>query len=165
MKMLKKLDLTLNKIEGVFLILMLSVMMLVAFGQVMLRNVFHTGINGADILLRHLVLWIGFLGAAIATSEERHINIDALRRFLSPRIRSAVDVLTDLFAAVICFFLMNAARVFVQSEMADQRMVYQDIPAWYVQVIIPIGFGLLVVHFTIRAILRAHSALTKGGGE
>jgi TRAP-type C4-dicarboxylate transport system permease small subunit len=165
MKMLKKIDLALNKIEGVFLILMLSVMMLVAFGQVMLRNVFHTGINGADILLRHLVLWIGFLGAAIATSEERHINIDALRRFLSPRIRSAVDVLTDLFAAVICFFLMNAARVFVQSEMTDQRMVYQDIPAWYVQVIIPIGFGLLVVHFTIRAILRAHSALTKGGGD
>jgi TRAP-type C4-dicarboxylate transport system permease small subunit len=165
MKTLKTLDLTLNKIEGALLILMLSIMVLVAFGQVMLRNVFHTGINGADILLRHLVLWIGFLGAAIATSEKRHINIDALRRFLSPRIRASVDVLTDLFAAVICFLLMNAARVFVQAEMTDGRMVYQNIPSWYVQVIIPVGFGLLVVHFTIRAIIRAHAALTKGGEE
>lgn len=165
MKILKTIDLALNKAEGALLILMLSTMVLVAFGQVMLRNVFHTAILGADILLRHLVLWIGFLGAAIATSEERHINIDALRRFLPPRIRSAVDVLTDIFATVVCFFLMNAARVFVESEMADNRIVFQGIPSWYVQSIIPIGFGLLVVHFTIRAILRAHVAATKGGNE
>ena len=163
--MLKTLDLALNKVEGVLLILMLSIMVLVAFGQVMLRNIFHTGINGADILLRHLVLWIGFLGAAIATSEERHINIDALRRFLSPRIRSAVDVLTDLFAAVICFFLMSAARVFVESEMAAGRMIFQNIPTWYAQIIIPIGFGLLVIHFIIRSMIRAHTAFTKGGAE
>ena len=165
MKILKTLDLVLNKVEGALLIPMLSVMVLVAFSQVMLRNVFHTGIDGADVLLRHLVLWIGFLGAAIATSEERHINIDALRRFLPLRIRSAVDVLTDLFAAVVCFFLMNAARVFVESEMSDNRMVFQGVPSWCVQCIIPIGFGLLVVHFTIRAILRAHAAATKGGKE
>jgi len=165
MKILKKIDLALNKAEGALLILMLSTMVVVAFGQVMLRNVFHTGVLGADILLRHLVLWIGFLGAAIATSEERHINIDALRRFLPLRIRSAVDVLTDIFAAVVCFFLMNAARVFVESEMADKRMVFENIPSWCVQSIIPIGFGLLVVHFTIRAILRGHAFVTKGGKE
>jgi TRAP-type C4-dicarboxylate transport system permease small subunit len=165
MKIIKLIDRMLNTIEGALLILMLSVMVLVAFGQVMLRNIFHTGITGADVLLRHLVLWIGFLGAAIATSEERHINIDALRRFLSPRIRSAVDVLTDLFAAVICFLLMNAARVFVESEQSAGRMIFQGIPSWYAQVIIPVGFGLLVVHFTLRAILRAHAALTKGGAQ
>ena len=164
MKTLKAFDLALNKAEGVLLILMLSIMVLVAFSQVMLRNIFHTGINGADVLLRHLVLWIGFLGAAIATSEKRHINIDALRRFLPPRIRSAVDVITDLFAAIVCYFLMNAARVFVESEKAAGQMMYQNIPVWYAQIIIPVGFGLLVVHFAIRTIIRAH-ALTKGGGE
>jgi TRAP-type C4-dicarboxylate transport system permease small subunit len=165
MKIIKAIDAILNKVESALLIFMLATMVIVAFGQVMLRNVFHTGISGADILLRHLVLWIGFLGAAIATSEERHINIDALRRFLSPRIRSAVDVLTDIFAAIICYFLMNAALTFVKNELLDNRMVYQNIPAWYVQVIIPIGFGLLVIHFILRAIIRAQSALTKGGTE
>ena len=162
MKILKKIDLALNKAEGALLILMLSTMVVVAFGQVMLRNVFHTGVLGADILLRHLVLWIGFLGAAIATSEERHINIDALRRFLSHRIRSTVDVLTDVFAAVVCYYLMNAAWVFVKSEMASGHMVYKEIPVWCVQIIIPIGFGLLMVHFTIRAFLRAHGLKRKG---
>ena len=115
--------------------------------------------------MRHLVLWIGFLGAAIATSEERHINIDALRRFLSPRIRSAVDVVTDLFAAVVCFFLMSAARGFVESEKAAGRMIFQNIPTWYAQIIIPVGFGLLVIHFILRAMIRAHFAASKVGGE
>jgi len=165
MKILKTLDLVLNKFEGALLILMLSVMVLVAFGQVVLRNVFHTGIDGADVLLRHLVLWIGFVGAAIATSKERHINIDALRRFLSPRIRSAVDVCTDIFATVVCYFLMRAAQAYVELEKTGGRFVYESIPVWYGEVIIPVGFGLLMVHFAIRAGLRAHSALTKGGGE
>jgi TRAP-type C4-dicarboxylate transport system permease small subunit len=165
MKILKTIDTAFNKLESALLILMLTTMVVVAFGQVVLRNVFHTGIQGADVLLRHLVLWIGFLGAALATSAERHINIDALRRFLSPRIRSAIDVLTDLFASVVCFFLMNAARVFVEAEKADNRMVYQEIPAWYVQTIIPIGFGLLVIHFALRALIRGNNALSKGGAE
>ncbi|MFH0990313.1 MAG: TRAP transporter small permease [bacterium] len=162
MNWLKKIDFFMNKIEGYLLILLLSVMVVLAFAQVVLRNLFSAGIFWADILLRNLLLWVGFLGAAIATSEERHINIDALRRFFSVRVRSAVDVITDLFAAFICFLLMKAAWVFVQSEIADKRTVFEDIPSWYLQIIIPIGFGLLVVHFIIRSILRAHTALSRG---
>jgi TRAP-type C4-dicarboxylate transport system permease small subunit len=161
MKVLKSLDAALNKVESALLILMLSAMVLVAFGQVVLREVFRTGLDWGDILLRHLVLWLGFLGAAIATSEERHINIDALRRFLPPRVRSSVDVLTDLCAAFICFLLMQAAYGFVQLDMSSQQTMYQNIPSWYAELIIPVGYGLLVVHFTLRAIMRAHSVLTK----
>jgi len=91
-------------------------------------------------------LWIGFLGAAIATSEKRHINIDALRRFLPPRIRSAVDVITDLFAAIICYFLMIAARVSLSPKKRQDNDL-SEYPVWYAQIIIPVGFGLLVVHF------------------
>lgn len=165
MKVLKTLDAALNKVEGVLLILMLSIMVVVAFGQVVLREVFHTGLDWGDILLRHLVLWLGFIGAAIATSKERHINIDALRRFLPQRVRSAVDVFTDLFAASICFLLMKAAYVFVQSEASFQRMIFENIPSWYVQMIIPIGYGLLIVHFTLRALIRANTALAKDAVE
>lgn len=165
MKVLRTLDTVLNKIEGALLILMLSVMVVIAFGQVVLREVFRTGLDWGDILLRHLVLWLGFLGAAIATSEERHINIDALRRFLPVRIRSSVDVLTDLFAACICFLLMKAAFGFMQMEMSAQRMIFENIPSWYAESIIPVGYGLLIIHFTLRALIRAHFVVTKGAVE
>ena len=155
MNVLKSIDKALTKLEGYILITLLFVMVVMAFLQVALRNLFSSGILWADIFLRHLLLWLGFLGAAIATSENRHINIDALRRFLSKRMRSAVEVLTDSFAAVICFMLAQASLTFVQGEIADRRVLFGDIPSWYAQVIIPIGFGLLVVHFAIRALLHA----------
>jgi TRAP-type C4-dicarboxylate transport system permease small subunit len=161
MKILESIDKALTRAEEIILITLLSVMVVMAFLQVVLRNLFSSGILWADIVLRHLLLWLGFLGAAIATSENRHINIDALRRFFSPRVRSAVEVLTDLFAAGICFLLAKASWTFVQGDIADHRTVVENIPSWYAQIIIPVGFVLLFIHFVIRALLRSKSVLTK----
>jgi TRAP-type C4-dicarboxylate transport system permease small subunit len=161
MNLLRSIDKVLTKFEEYVLITLLFIMVVMAFLQVVLRNLFSSGILWADIVLRHLLLWLGFLGAAIATSENRHINIDAVRRFLSKRMRAAVEVLTDVFAAVICFLLSRASWTFVQGEISDRRMLFGEIPSWYAQVIIPIGFALLVVHFAIRAMLRTGGALGK----
>lgn len=161
MKLLRRFDEFLNAIEGGTLIALLTLMVLLAFLQVVLRNVFNAGILWADILLRHLVLWIGFLGAGLAASRHRHINIDALTRFLPERLRAATNVLTDLFAATICYFLFRASLTFISNEIADQTTVFGDIPAWYAQIIIPVGFGLLIVHFVIRALLSVQAALGK----
>lgn len=153
MKFLQRFDSLLNRTEETLLVLFLSVMVLLAFVQVVLRNVFAEGILWADILLRHMVLWIGFLGAAVATSHERHINIDALTRFLPKRIKSAIKVLTNLFAAVICYLLFRASLEFVRNEIELGSTVYADIASWYVQIIIPAGYALLTIHFLIRMLL------------
>jgi TRAP-type C4-dicarboxylate transport system permease small subunit len=165
MRILKNIDRALTRAEETLLITLLSIMVVMAFLQVVLRNVFSSGIQWADILLRHILLWLGFLGAAIATSEHRHINIDALRRYLSPRIRTVVDSITDFFAAVICFLLAKSAWTFVEGEIADKRMILEGIPSWCAEIIIPIGFGLLVVHFVIRAFLRSERDVVKEGRE
>jgi TRAP-type C4-dicarboxylate transport system permease small subunit len=166
MKFLRRLDAMLNKAEGALLILLLVVMLLLAFLQVVLRNVFSSGFLWADIVLRHLVLWIGFLGAALATSQERHISIDAFTRFFSPRMKHALRVFTNLFAAVVCYFLMTASVTFVQSEVEAGTMVLENIPGWYAQSIIPVGFGLLIIHFSVRVVADLLSAMgrnTAGG--
>ena len=163
MNLLKSIDKALTRAEEIVLITLLTVMVVMSFLQVVLRNVFSSGILWADILLRHILLWLGFLGAAIATSENRHINFDSVRRFLSPRIRLATEVMTNLFAAAICILLASAAWEFVQGEIADRRTVLEGIPSWYFQSIIPVGFGLLAIHFIIRAILRSRGQAPEGG--
>jgi TRAP-type C4-dicarboxylate transport system permease small subunit len=165
MKILKAIDKALTRAEEFILILLLSVMVGMAFLQVALRNLFSSGIPWGDILLRHILLWLGFLGAAIATSENRHINIDALRRFFTPRVRSAVEVVTDLFATVICYLLAGAAWRFVQAEMGDEQMMFGGIPSWYAEIIIPVGFGLIALHFLIRAFLRSKGVMAKEVSE
>ena len=163
MNILKSIDRVLTRAEEIILITLLSVMVVMSFLQVVLRNIFSSGILWADILLRHILLWLGFLGAAIATSENRHINIDALRRFLSPPIRRVMEVVTDLFAAGVCALLARASWEFVEGERIDGGTVLEGIPSWYFQIIIPVGFGLLVVHFIIRAILLSRGQAPEGG--
>jgi TRAP-type C4-dicarboxylate transport system permease small subunit len=162
MKTLKTVDSIFNKIEGAVLIFLLLVMLFMAFGQVVLRNFFSGGIVWGDILLRHLVLWIGFLGAALATSGERHLNIDALTRYLPKRLKGAVATLTNIFAAFVCFILFRASLTFIDFEIANKNTIFGDIPSWYAQIIIPVGYGLLTFHFLVRAILDAGKALRKG---
>ncbi|MDE2237792.1 MAG: TRAP transporter small permease subunit, partial [Elusimicrobia bacterium] len=43
-----------------------------AFLQVLRRELFGSGALWADPLLRSLVLWVGFLGAALAAAEDKH---------------------------------------------------------------------------------------------
>jgi TRAP-type C4-dicarboxylate transport system permease small subunit len=159
MKFLLNIDRALAAAEGTVLILLLSVMVVMAFLQVVLRNVFNEGIIWADILLRHLVLWIGLLGAALAASQERHITIDVLARFLSARLRHAALALAQLFAAVVCAILADAAVTFVRNDLEFGSTIYAEIPAWTSEVIIPVGFSLLTFHFLVRVIENLAKAI------
>src|SRR3989304_920029 len=150
MKILLRLDTVLTRLEGTLLVVFLSIMLVLSFVQVVLRNAFSESLLWGDILLRHLVLWIGFIGAALATSTDRHIPIDAPTRFLTPKLKNAAKIVTNLFAATVCYFLLRASVTFVENELLDQSTVYGDISSIYSQIIIPVGFGLIILHFLIR---------------
>ncbi|MBI2341120.1 MAG: TRAP transporter small permease subunit, partial [Deltaproteobacteria bacterium] len=73
--MVKLLDKALSRTISVFLILAMAAMIVLGFLQVVLRNFFGSGISWADVTVRHLVLWVGFFGAVLATIENRHITL------------------------------------------------------------------------------------------
>ena len=161
MKILATIDGWLNKAESALLIVLLIAMVLLAFAQVLLRMVFSMGIIWGDIFLHHAVLWIGFLGGALAISNKRHINIDAITHFLSPRIRSGFALFTYLFAAVVCVLLSIAAVNFMKDEISSGTYVFGEIPSWYAETIIPVGFGLFVFHFLVRAAASIEEMIKK----
>jgi len=49
--------------EDGILVVLLSVMILVAAAQILLRNFFDIGLSWGDQALRILVLWVGLMGA------------------------------------------------------------------------------------------------------
>ena len=152
MKIIEKLNSGIERAETAVLVLVLGIMVIFAFLQVVLRNIFHEGILWGDILLRHLVLWVGFLGASLATREKKHINIDIFSRFLSDKGKVVVRFGTNLFSVFICTLLADASWTFVQDEQMMGTIVFADIPAWYFQVIIPIGFILMSFRFLAQSL-------------
>jgi TRAP-type C4-dicarboxylate transport system permease small subunit len=165
MKFLRNLNRALVRVETVLLVVFLGVMVVLAFAQVVMRNLFQTGFLWGDPLVRHLVLWVGFMGAAIAASQEGHISIDAINKFLPIRARHIVKTITNLFAAVTCYFLASAAWVFIQDERAAGGELVLSIPTWIGLSIIPVGYVLLLVHFSVNFAEHLGSFLTKTASE
>jgi C4-dicarboxylate transporter DctQ subunit len=156
-------DAILSRIENIILVLTLGSMIFIAFLQVILRNFFSAGIIWGDILLRHLVLWVGFLGASLASRENRHINIDALFRILPHKWKKLVYIITNLFSAIICALLVRAAYVFVGDERAAETTLFLGIPLWLFMSVILIGFMVMTFRFFIRAIFSTYSDQSASG--
>ncbi len=152
MKPILLVDKWLEKISGWILVLLLGIMIAMAFGQVILRNFFDSSIEWGDIFLRHLVLWVGYFGAVIATGEGRHLRIEFVSKLVPQKIRKIFFIITSIFAGVICYFLMQAAISFVQLEMESESTLILDLHTWYFIIIIPIGYAMLTFRFIVRAL-------------
>lgn len=149
-KILVKLDSGLYYLENSIILVTLGSMVILSFLQVLLRNFFDTGLLWGDILLRHLVLWVGFVGASLATREEKHINVDILTKLISPRIVPFIKFCVHLFAILICSVLAKASWIFLTFEIEAGTVIFLNIPAWYIQIILPIGFALIGFRFLLK---------------
>jgi len=164
MKYLDALNGWIAKIETILIVIILSAMVLLSFLQVLLRNFFNEGLLWGDTLLRHLVLWVGFLGASLATRDGKHISIDLFGRFLKKRGKSLSSLVTNLFSVFIGYLLTDASWYFVMDEKAVGTTLFNEIPVWYFQIIIPIGFGLITFRFLINAIKNIRELLPEKQG-
>lgn len=161
MTFLRSLDRFFYRIEYGLLVAFLGSMVILAFAQVVLRNFFGTGIAWADTIVRHLVLWSGFVGAALATSEERHISIDALTKFLSPRIKHVAQLFTSLFATITCVYLGDAAWTYLKDEQTFGGVLVLGIQTWQALLIIPVGYLLIAFHFLVKLVENLLGVLGK----
>ena len=118
---------------------------LVVFGstQIVLRNFFHSGLLWADPLMRHVVLWLGYLGAAAATSEVRQIHIDVFTRLLPERARPARRMVVYTATAAAAFALGVAALRLVVDERAFGDVAFGGLPIWVLQTVLPFSLFLI----------------------
>jgi C4-dicarboxylate transporter DctQ subunit len=138
---------TLGRVEKYLIAAMLSAMILLAFLQIVLRNVFSTGISWGDPLVRYLVLWVGFIGASLATKEGKHITIEIFSRWLSGHRSLYPKAISYLVSAFVCGLLTFAGWTFVRNEAQMGTTTLLKIPSWILQIIIPLTFALISLRF------------------
>jgi len=160
-KILQSVDSGLAYVETGLIILILGSMVLLSFLQVLMRNFFDTGILWGDIFLRHLVLWVGFIGASLATREEKHINIDLLTRLIPQKIVPFAKIVIDVTSVIICLVLVKAGWEFVSMEIEANTTLFQNVPSWYFEIIIPVGFALIALRFVFKIIEQIISMSSK----
>ena len=151
--------------ENALLIAMLAAMVLLAGGQILLRNFLGTSIQDADQLLRLLVLWVAFLGAIAASREGKHIHVDAIARWLPGRVNAAVVALTDLFTFCVCLVLAWQSLRFMQSARESGEMAFGSLPVWVAGLILPLAFTLIALRYVLRFAHHAQQARCRKEAE
>ena len=159
-----RLDEIIGQVEQFLVATLLSFMIIVAFLQIVLRNVFFTGLSWGDPLVRYMVLWVGFIGASIATKEGRHINIDVFSQWVPGLGNILIQVITYLFSSFVCGILTFAALRFIRNEAQIGGITFLGIPAWIPGLIIPVALGLMALRFGLRS-FKALSMTMKFGSN
>lgn len=141
----------LHRAEELFITLLLGGMILLSGTQILLRNLWDSGISWGDPLLRILVLWVGLLGAMLATRQNKHIRIDILSRYLPQHWSRYIEWAANLFSGIICTLLAWHSGRFVHYEWQDGAEVFSGFPAWLAELILPLGFGVIALRFFLLA--------------
>ena len=150
--------------EDAVLAIVLTAMILLAAAQIVMRNLFNFGFIWTDEMLRMLVLWIAVAGAVAASRTDKHINIAILNRFLPDKIKLLVKIIVHIFTAAVCGVVTWYSVQFVQTSHEFGDILMGSIPAWWLQLILPVGFGLICYRYSLFAIQEL-LRLARGGRE
>jgi TRAP-type C4-dicarboxylate transport system permease small subunit len=150
MNLLYYLDEKIGRFEQILIAILLTAMILLAFFQIVLRNFFSTGMDWGDALVRYLVVWVGFIGAAVATKESKHITIDVLSRWITGAGNRAIQAISHFTSAVICGLLTWAGIKFIGFEVEMGGMTSFNLPVWVPELIIPVTFGTMTLRYLLQ---------------
>jgi tripartite ATP-independent transporter DctM subunit len=167
-----------GRTEDAVLISLLFLMALIPVVERLGRAWFGLGIPGATEYLRHLTLWIAFLGAVLATREGKHLRIVAALQWLPPNARSFVEYIEAFISAAVCIGLFGASLQLVIAEAPafppwiakiipdfiehwlEPFGLYDSggfttiagwVPIWIAEAIMPFGFAVMAMRFILGA--------------
>ncbi len=156
----EQLQTILYRLEDAVLVGLLALMIGMSVTQIFLRNLFETGIIWSDVLVRILVLWVGLVGAMVASRQGNHITIDLLDRYLPAEAKRVVNFVVELFTALICMVAVYYSLLFVQMEFHDGGMAFAQVPVWLCEAIIPFAFAVIGLRYFILSFVNLKKIIT-----
>ncbi|RNF47170.1 TRAP transporter small permease [Marinomonas hwangdonensis] len=122
------------------LILSLSAMVILTFGDVLGRRLFNTPIYGAHDLTEHLMALIVFCGLPLLTSVRGHLAVDLFDRFImQPKMawwRACISLMVAVILFLIGYQFAIAAKEAVLIQEVSQELL---IPRYYLYTVMSIS--------------------------
>jgi TRAP-type C4-dicarboxylate transport system permease small subunit len=147
MTLLGRINRLISRLEDSLLIGLVAALLLVAVAQIVLRNALGEGLLWAEPAMRIAVLWIAMIGAMVACREGGHIKINLFEVYAQGRARRLIGALANLGACFSCAALAYASWLFVGYERMDGMTTFLNLPAWWFESILPVGFAVMTLRF------------------
>jgi TRAP-type mannitol/chloroaromatic compound transport system permease small subunit len=104
------------------------------------------------------------LGGAYLLSAGRHVNMDLIYGFLSPKKKALIDIITFWFFALFCVALVwkGGDTAWYSLKIREQARTMWSPPLYPIKLVLPIGAFLLLLQ-GIAKFIRDAITLAKGG--
>ncbi len=154
-----RIDRYVARIELFFLCITFTFLFSIGFYQVVSRELAGSGAIWPEHLLRYSVLVIGFLGASLASRENRNIRIDLITHFLGKRSTGrwwqVCEGILFLLGTVISVMLIIAVWKYISIEqMLAIPIPNTNIPTYWVFIVPLIFFSLSGVRYFFYSIFK-----------
>ena len=97
------------KLLEFFIAICLVLMVLLVFGNVVLRYGFNSGITVSEEISRWLFVWLTFMGGVVALHEHAHLGTEMLVGRLGPMGKKVCLVLGYLLMLLVCWLIFRGA--------------------------------------------------------
>lgn len=141
-----------RRIDEALASLALVLMAVIPLIEILVRPFMGKGIENAPLFVQHMGLVLAMWGAIAA---ERNGHLTSLGRLYEHGEQFA-----HIAAGAICGILTWASWQFVQSEMASPKELAYDIPVWWLQITMPLGFAILGAKLAARGLNNQWLKLT-----
>lgn len=142
----------LSKLMNIMLTIILGAMSLVVAGNVFFRFILNSSLSWADEVAQMLLVWLTFIGAALAIKEKSHYVLNFLSEKLkgkSKRVFWMIQQLLTLFAIGVLLFF----SAIVTWKIRLWVMPATEISRVFVYIACPIGC-LLMFYFALKNMLN-----------
>ncbi|AWI53845.1 C4-dicarboxylate ABC transporter permease [Aquabacterium olei] len=97
------------KFLDLLLALLMAGMVILVFGNVVLRYGFNSGITMSEEVSRWLFIWMTFLGAIVLLKDRKHLGTDMLVSRLPASGKRACLVASQLLMLYVCWLLFKGS--------------------------------------------------------
>jgi TRAP-type C4-dicarboxylate transport system permease small subunit len=93
------------KVLKLLIVLCMVAMIVLVFGNVVLRYAFNSGISVSEELSRWFFVWMIFLGALVALKDRAHMGLDSLVKHFPPMGKRICLVIGHVLMLYICWLV------------------------------------------------------------
>ncbi len=146
--------------NGIILSLLLA-LIIISVVQILMRNLFGSGILWVEEFIRIAVLWIALVGAMIGSRNNQHIAIDLITHYLPEHYYRHLKTFTNFACGLICLIIAYHSLLFVQMEWEDGGLAFSIVPNWLCVSILPIAFLIIACRYLLSCFcnIKAEAAI------
>ena len=136
-------------------------------------GLFPSGLIWSQPVALVLTIWVGFLGASMATRDHRHLKVEAVQQRLPEGLRRKSSLVAGIFTALFCLLVAYLSWNYVLEQRGDYLRsdglggVFDGLPVprWIGFIVLPVAYSLMAARFVVAGLAGFRGEQLGGLGE